>query len=342
MQRLTEASMQSLQQSLRKLLELHTNGVITETEYESRRNQLVDNYVGQSPTSTATATKVPKSGTGRGAAGRGGTPMGRAGPAGRGAFSAAPVGWGLSGGKGARAAGAPPAKGGKSKGKGSPKNTKGATGAAVPVMGDYAPNGGYAGGLPSYSRNAKQDNKTSSRVGSSTVKVQPIPVGITQGTLAKTFEVFGEVSSAVVKHGSPTYGYVNFTSQQTAQAAVNRGQVEIAGTWSQVTLGKKQRKSLSVEVGPSNGIGLFNLPLSTTHDELHYMLKEYEGFQSVKMVQRKDTNQFKGYAFAYFNTVEDAVAAKIRLVGLTIGDQQVDVKFASQAQARTEDGAEAK
>lgn len=235
------------------------------------------------------------------------------------------------------------AGGGKSKGKGAGRGV-GPVGMypnPAAQMNLYAQGFGYPGypgiagtpmAFPPFPRKGTKDAK---RAGSSTVKVQPVPAGTTKETLASTFSSFGEVASAVVKRGSPTYGYVNFTTAQAAQAAVDRGQVEIAGTWVQVTLGKK-RKTLAVEAGPSNGIGLFNLPFSTTHDELHYMLEKYAGFQSVKMVQRKDTGQFKGYAFAYFATVENAVAAKAMLAGLTIGDQYVDVKFASQPNDATE------
>ena len=60
------------------------------------------------------------------------------------------------------------------------------------------------------------------------------------------------------------------------------------------------------------------------------MLSQYAGFQTVKMVHKK-TGEFRGYAFAYFNTVEHAVAAKEMLTGLLMGDQQVDVKFSDQS-----------
>ena len=54
------------------------------------------------------------------------------------------------------------------------------------------------------------------------------------------------------------------------------------------------------------------------------------GLQVVKMVHRKG-GDFSGYAFAYFDTVENAENARALLYGLVMGEQQVDVKFSTKS-----------
>ena len=70
-----------------------------------------------------------------------------------------------------------------------------------------------------------------------------------------------------IKQGCPRYGYVNFSTTEAAQAAAGSGKLQIAGTLCTVGLSKR-RKGQTAEAPPSNGIGLFNLPYSTMHDEL--------------------------------------------------------------------------
>jgi len=42
------------------------------------------------------------------------------------------------------------------------------------------------------------------------------------------------------------------------------------------------------------------------------------------------TGEFRGYCFAYFDSVDNATVAKNSLVGLTIGDQILDVKYSNK------------
>eukprot|EP00668_Euglena_longa_P019257 GGOE01023974.1.p1 GENE.GGOE01023974.1~~GGOE01023974.1.p1 ORF type:complete len:226 (-),score=37.38 GGOE01023974.1:707-1384(-) len=167
------------------------------------------------------------------------------------------------------------------------------------------------------------------RQGSATVKVQPVPTGTPDETMVALFSKFGEVQSAAVKQGSPTYAYVNFSTSQAAQAAVVVGGMEIGGILCTINLAKRQNRQ-TVEASPSNGLGLFNLPYCTTQQELQGILCQYEGFRTVKMIHRK-AGEFRGYAFAYFDTVDQASTARALLQGLIIGDQQVDVKFSNQS-----------
>eukprot|EP00993_Chasmostoma_nieuportense_P001158 NODE_2063_length_1289_cov_33.479346_g1963_i0.p1 GENE.NODE_2063_length_1289_cov_33.479346_g1963_i0~~NODE_2063_length_1289_cov_33.479346_g1963_i0.p1 ORF type:complete len:389 (+),score=80.02 NODE_2063_length_1289_cov_33.479346_g1963_i0:52-1218(+) len=75
---------------------------------------------------------------------------------------------------------------------------------------------------------------------------------------------------------------------------------------------------------PTDGVGIFNLPLTTTEAEMIEMLKCYEGFQSLKFKQSFRSS----YCFAYFNTVANAEAVLAAFTGQNIGGQELDVKFA--------------
>eukprot|EP00667_Euglena_gracilis_P024165 EG_transcript_27620 len=154
--------------------------------------------------------------------------------------------------------------------------------------------------------------------GSSTVKVQPVPPGTPDETMVALFSKFGEVQSAAVKQGSPTYAYVNFCSPEASQAAAAAGGVEIGGILCTINLAKRQHRQ-AAESPPCNGLGMFNLPYSTTQQELQGILCQYEGFRAVKMIHRK-AGEFRGYAFAYFDMVDQASTARALLQGLIIAD----------------------
>eukprot|EP00667_Euglena_gracilis_P011665 EG_transcript_11930 len=162
-----------------------------------------------------------------------------------------------------------------------------------------------------------------------TIEVEPLSPDVTREVLVATFSVFGEVASAAIRRGYPIRGYVTFETPDAAAQAQARGQLRLGTTIVFIAF-VGQRRSSKPEASPSNGLGLFNLPFSTTLEELRCMLADYDGLQSIKMVHRKDTGHFKGYAFAYFDTVAHATEAKARLAGLTMGEQRVDVKFAAQ------------
>ena len=78
----------------------------------------------------------------------------------------------------------------------------------------------------------------------------------------------------------------------------------------------------------STGIALFNVPFSFTYDEMQMLLVPYPGLVRLKWITEK--NHFKGYAFAYFDTLENATHAKNGLEGLVLQGQQVDVKWADK------------
>jgi len=163
---------------------------------------------------------------------------------------------------------------------------------------------------------------------SCTVKVQPLPTGTTKEILADALRQFGTIESVIVNSGEPMYGYVNFTTPTAARAAKVCRTTTVMGSAVQIRLGKR-RKPTTAEAEPTNGIGLFNLPLTTTEEELVHILSQQQGFQEVRLVKRKN-GVFRGYAFAYFDNTATALVAKEMLTGLTLKNQTIDVKFASQ------------
>ena len=94
----------------------------------------------------------------------------------------------------------------------------------------------------------------------------------------QAFAPYGDIESAVVKPGSSAHGYVNFVAPESARAAAEAESVELLGHWCWVTLGKKKHQPVE-EGGPTDGLGLFNLPFATTYEELHALLAGHPGFQ---------------------------------------------------------------
>lgn len=158
------------------------------------------------------------------------------------------------------------------------------------------------------------------------VKVQPIPEGITSEELKTQFAPYGEVDSAVILSGQPNYAYINFKDEKAATTAAAVIKLDINGVECAVLPGK--RKMIEVALGnPSNSIGMFGMPFATTQEELEAQVSSYAGFKSAKRILNPD-GSFRGFAFIAFDSIENATAAKDALTGTTIGGRAIDVKFA--------------
>jgi hypothetical protein len=161
------------------------------------------------------------------------------------------------------------------------------------------------------------------------IKLQPIPDGLTSEILTETFKQYGEITSAVLMPGEPNYAYVNFVEAKGAEAALALGHIELSDVKCFIMAGKR-RVIQRQEGGPSDGIGLFNLPFSISQEDLETVLRVYAGFKSVKMIMRPDGG-FRGYAFAYFDTVDNATIAKDALNGTELDGKKMDVKFSAMS-----------
>eukprot|EP00667_Euglena_gracilis_P015948 EG_transcript_16621 len=166
------------------------------------------------------------------------------------------------------------------------------------------------------------------------IKVQPLPDGVDDQQLADAFAEYGQVVSAAVHRGSPNFGHVNFATQEAASAVAALDKFDWGGQTVLITLSRR-RWEVSQEGAPNTGIGIFNLPLTLTQEGLQEYLAVYPGLVNVKMVYNKVSSkgmggQFKGYAFAHFDTVENATLAKSQLMGAQFEDCVLDVKFANK------------
>eukprot|EP00667_Euglena_gracilis_P016682 EG_transcript_17482 len=286
--------MENFNQQLEKLASLQSMGILTAEEYEQRRKKLVDDFVHNKP-SAAPKPRAPRLiGGGR--------------PAGFGyAAYAAPLGYSPYA--------APVAYGGKGFG-GAPR-------------GPYTNVGGFSQPYGKGGRFSPYNRKP--RGPSNAVKVQPVPDGTTVDDLKAAFAVFGPVGLAVIKEGDPRHAYVNFNTVEEAAAAAGAQFVDLNGTSAAVTMSFRAR-NVVLEGEPTSGVGIFNMPFTMTQDEVHSMLAVYPGFQSLKYVTNKN-GEFRGYVFAYFDDVDNATYAKGQLLGVTIGEQVLDVKFANKGEA---------
>jgi len=167
--------------------------------------------------------------------------------------------------------------------------------------------------------------------GSQAIKVQPLPPGIGVEDLTALFTQYGEITLAVVKEGTPRHGYVNFATPQQALAAAAAGDIVLLGQTVNVEVSKR-RKPPAIEGEPTDGIGIFNMPYTLTQDEVTGMLSQYPGFHTLKYITGK-MGEFRGYCFAYFDTVDNATIAKDSLTGLTIGDQILGAKYSNKSVA---------
>eukprot|EP00668_Euglena_longa_P000904 GGOE01001090.1.p1 GENE.GGOE01001090.1~~GGOE01001090.1.p1 ORF type:complete len:315 (-),score=102.87 GGOE01001090.1:269-1165(-) len=166
---------------------------------------------------------------------------------------------------------------------------------------------------------------------SNAIKVQPIPDGTSIDDLKSVFSVYGSVIMAVIKEGDPRHAYVNFNTVEEANAAAGAKYIDLHGQTSVVTMSFRARNVVA-EGEPTSGIGIFNMPFTMTYDEVHAMLAQYPGFQNLKYVTNK-SGEFRGYVFAYFDSVENATYAKGQLLGVNIGEQVLDVKFSNKSEA---------
>eukprot|EP00667_Euglena_gracilis_P015004 EG_transcript_15565 len=286
--------MDSFTTSLEKLTNLLNGGIITVAEFEQKKSVLVNQYIGLGTPGAAAPRTSRLPATPRAVGRVGAFPRALFAPAGRGKGWVVPFGVG-------------------------------------PVYGGRAP-----AVRPTPYQRPGPAKQLLAEWGTS-VKVQPVPEGIDEQQLAAAFAAYGEVVSAAVHRGTPAFGHVNFATREAASAVAAMGQVDLCGLIVSVTLSRR-RWEVSEEGAPNAGIAIFNLPLTMTREVLLEYLSVYPGLQTVKLAlhpskgtARDFGGQFKGYAFAYFDSVENATVAKDQLTGALIEDCTITVKYCNKA-----------
>jgi transformer-2 protein len=91
-----------------------------------------------------------------------------------------------------------------------------------------------------------------------------------------------------------------------------------------------------VEGPPTNGIGIFGLPLTSTQQGLEQLLSPFPGIIAIKMVHNRAAvngrgGEFKGYAFVYFDTVDNASRARSQISGMVIDGCTIDAKYSNRS-----------
>eukprot|EP00668_Euglena_longa_P044358 GGOE01058996.1.p1 GENE.GGOE01058996.1~~GGOE01058996.1.p1 ORF type:complete len:302 (-),score=78.03 GGOE01058996.1:492-1343(-) len=155
------------------------------------------------------------------------------------------------------------------------------------------------------------------------VKLQPLPEGVDEAQIREVFTPFGEIQSVRVMAGQPNYAYVNYTTTQAAAAAVALNNVELAGAKVYVHAGRPKYPDAT------ESIGLFNIPFTTTQEEIEKLVTPHAGFKKLKMITKPGTTEFRGFCFVDFESVENAITALEALQGTWVGNKAIDVKFAS-------------
>eukprot|EP00667_Euglena_gracilis_P016666 EG_transcript_17468 len=160
------------------------------------------------------------------------------------------------------------------------------------------------------------------------VKLQPVPEGIGEPEIREVFAPFGEIQSVRIMPGTPNYAYVNYTTTSAAAGAIALNSIEMAGTKVLVNPGRPKYPDAS------DSIGLFNVPYSTTQEEIEKLVTQHAGFKKLKMILKPGTTEFRGFCFVEFESVDNAIAALEALQGTWIGNKAIDIKFATPAGAQ--------
>ncbi|XP_042893984.1 transformer-2 protein homolog alpha-like isoform X2 [Penaeus japonicus] len=86
---------------------------------------------------------------------------------------------------------------------------------------------------------------------------------------------------------------------------------------------------------PSNCLGIFGLSLYTTERQLHHLFGKYGPINEVQVVLDAKTGRSRGFAFIYFDHVDDATEAKEQCTGMEIDGRRIRVDYSITERAHT-------
>jgi len=78
---------------------------------------------------------------------------------------------------------------------------------------------------------------------------------------------------------------------------------------------------------PSQCVGVFGLSIYTTKNELTRIFEKFGPLDRVQVVVDAKTGRSRGFAFVYFDNLEDAKTAKNECVGMEIDGRSIRVDF---------------
>lgn len=86
---------------------------------------------------------------------------------------------------------------------------------------------------------------------------------------------------------------------------------------------------------PSQVLGIFGLSLYTGEKDLREMLAKYGRITEVQVVYDHQTGRSRGFAFVYFDDVEDAIDAKEHLNGVELDGRKIRVDYSITGRPHT-------
>ncbi|KAH7967064.1 hypothetical protein HPB49_022132 [Dermacentor silvarum] len=98
-----------------------------------------------------------------------------------------------------------------------------------------------------------------------------------------------------------------------------------------------RRRHVGSRDNPSTSrcLGVFGLSLYTQERDLKEVFSKYGPLEDVQVVYDAQSGRSRGFAFVYFETVEDAKAAKDRCNGLEIDGRKIRVDYSITQRAHT-------
>ncbi|XP_071442980.1 transformer-2 protein homolog alpha-like isoform X1 [Hetaerina americana] len=86
---------------------------------------------------------------------------------------------------------------------------------------------------------------------------------------------------------------------------------------------------------PSRCLGVFGLSIYTTEQQLHHIFSKYGPVERVQVVIDAKTGRSRGFSFVYFESTEDAKAAKEQCTGMEIDGRRIRVDYSITQRAHT-------
>ncbi|XP_033221312.1 transformer-2 protein homolog beta-like isoform X2 [Belonocnema kinseyi] len=86
---------------------------------------------------------------------------------------------------------------------------------------------------------------------------------------------------------------------------------------------------------PSRCLGVFGLSISTTEQQIYHIFSKYGPVERVIVVIDAKTRRSRGFSFVYFESSEDAKAAKDQCTGMDIDGRRIRVDFSITQRAHT-------
>ena len=154
--------------------------------------------------------------------------------------------------------------------------------------------------------------------------------------LKSSFERYGPIDSVKLVDDKVTqescgYAFVNFKNINDAEQAKNDSvDLVMFDREIKVEFCAPQRSHIPK---PSRCLGVFGLSKSTTDEDLREMFDKYGSIDDIAVIKNKTTKEPCGYAFVYFNNLEDAKAAKKDCADLEIKRQTIKVEFSLTSQS---------